>query len=70
MSVAELQKTIAKLPLDQQRTVAKFVTYLKKKNTAAARRRLGASMRAMDAGEKYTREDVMRARAALQQARG
>lgn len=70
MSVAELQKTIAKLPVDQQRTVAKFVTQLKKKHSAAHRRRLGAVMRAMDVGEKYTRAEVMRARAAWQQARG
>jgi len=64
MSVAELQRTIAKLPPDQQRTVARFVTRLKKSTSAARQRQLSRAMRGMDAGIKYTREDVMKARAA------
>jgi hypothetical protein len=64
MSVAELQRTIAKLPPDQQRTVARFVTRLKKSTSAARQRQLSRAMREMDAGIKYTREDVMKARAA------
>lgn len=65
MSVAELQKTIAKLPPDQQRTVARFVTRLKKSTSAARQRQLSRAMREMDAGKKYTREEVMKARAAF-----
>ena len=68
MSVAELQKTIAKLPADQQRTVAKFVTRLKKSTSPARQRQLARSMREMDAGIKYTREDVMKARVAFRKA--
>jgi hypothetical protein len=58
MSVAELQKTIAKLPPDQQRTVARFVTRLKKNTLPARRRQLTRSMREMDAGIKYTQAQV------------
>ena len=69
MSVAELQKTIAKLPADQRRTVAKFVTRLRKDSTPAHRRRLSALMQKMDAGEKFSRGEVMKARAAFRKAR-
>jgi hypothetical protein len=65
MSVAELQRTIAKLAPDQQRTVARFVTRLKKSTSATRQRQLGRAMREMDAGIKCTREDVMKARAAF-----
>jgi uncharacterized small protein (DUF1192 family) len=58
MSVAELQRTIAKLPADQQRTVAKFVSRLAKRNTPAHRRQLSVLMKEMDAGKKYTRAQV------------
>jgi hypothetical protein len=64
MSVAELQRTIAKLPPEQQRTVARFVTRLKKSTSATRQRQLGRAMREMDAGIKYTGEAVMKARAA------
>ena len=69
MSVAELQRTIAKLPADQQQTVAKFVSRLKKSSSAARRRQLARSMREMDAGIKYSRAEVMKARAAFRKAR-
>jgi hypothetical protein len=64
MSVAELQRTIAKLPPEQQRTVARFITRLRKGTSAARQRQLSRAMREMDAGKKYTREDVRKARAA------
>jgi hypothetical protein len=64
MSVAELQRTIAKLPPEQQRTVARFVTRLRKGTSAARQRQLSRAMREMDAGKKFTREDVRKARAA------
>jgi hypothetical protein len=69
MSVAELQRTIAKLPADQLQTVAKFVSRLQKNSSPARRRQLARSMREMDAGIKYTREEVMKARAAFRKAR-
>ncbi|HWA28628.1 MAG TPA: hypothetical protein VG734_23465 [Lacunisphaera sp.] len=69
MSVAELQRTIAKLPVDQQQTVAKFVRRLQKSTSVARRRQLARSMREMDAGIKFSREDVMKARAAFRKAR-
>ena len=65
MSVAELQKTIAKLPPEQQRTVARFVTRLKKGSSATRQRQLSRAMREMDAGKKYTREEVMTKRQKL-----
>jgi hypothetical protein len=65
MSVAELQKTIAKLPADQQWTVAKFVSRLAKRNTPARQRQLSALMKEMDAGKKFSRKEVMKARAAF-----
>lgn len=58
MSVAELQKTIAKLPADQVQTVAKFIRRLKKSTSPARQRQLARSMREMDAGIKYTRAQV------------
>ena len=69
MSVAELQRVIAKLPADQQQTVARFVRRLKKSSSPARQRQLARGMREMDAGIKYTREEVMKARAAFQKAR-
>ena len=58
MSVAELQKTIAKLPPGQRRVVAGFVARIKRHNTPAGQRRLTQIMREMDAGNKFTMAQV------------
>jgi hypothetical protein len=63
MSVAQLQKSIAELPAAQRQAVAKFVARIKRHTTPASGRRLAATMRAMDAGEKYSWAEVTRARA-------
>ena len=58
MSVAELQRTISKMPADQQRTVAKFVTRLKKSTSPARQRQVVRTMREMDTGLKYSQDQV------------
>ena len=63
MSVAQLQKSIADLPPGQRQMVAKFVARIKRHAAPVSRRRLAASMRAMDAGEKYSWAEVTQARA-------
>jgi hypothetical protein len=63
MSVAQLQKLIADLAPGQRQVVARFVAQIKRHSAPASRRQLTASMRAMDAGEKFSWAQVRRARA-------
>lgn len=63
MSVAEITKSIARLTPEQQAVVGRFVSRVRRSNSPVRRRQLGATMRAMDAGEKFSWADVKRARA-------
>jgi hypothetical protein len=58
MSVAELQKSIAELPAGPRRSVAKYVTYLKRRDAPARRRLLTRIGQDMDAGKKYSQAEV------------
>ncbi|MBL9202473.1 MAG: hypothetical protein JNL39_18325 [Opitutaceae bacterium] len=58
MSVAELQKDIAALPAGPRRSVAKFVAYLKRRDSPARRRLLTKVGRDMDAGKSYSQAEV------------
>jgi len=63
MRVAELVKSIARLTPEQQAAVMRFVEKVRRSNSPARRRQLSATMRAMDAGEKFSWTEVKRARA-------
>jgi len=63
MSVTEISKSIARLSPDQRAAVVRFVSRVRRSNSPASQRQLGAAMRAMDAGEKYSWTEVKRARA-------
>jgi hypothetical protein len=58
MSVAELQKTIIGLSPAKRRSVAKYVAYLKRQDSAVRKRALSRVMRDMDAGKKYSQAEV------------
>ncbi|MEO5961018.1 MAG: hypothetical protein ABIZ49_06665 [Opitutaceae bacterium] len=58
MSVAELQKSIAKLPVGPRRAVAKYVAYLKRRDTPARRRLLAEIGEEIGAGRKFTQVQV------------
>jgi len=58
MSVAELHKNIAELPAGPRRSVAKFVAYLKRRDSPARRRLLADIGREMDAGKSYSQTEV------------
>lgn len=58
MSVAELQKSIARLPADERRAVASFILQLKKRRSPERQRRNARIMRDMDVGLKYSRAQV------------
>jgi hypothetical protein len=68
MSVAELQKTIRGLSAEDRKTLAAIATRMKQRHTPARRRKLTAAMRAMDAGEKFTWDEVKQARAERRKA--
>jgi hypothetical protein len=58
VSVAELQKSIAKLPAGPRRSVAKYVAYLKRRDAPARRRLLAEIGREMEAGKSYSQAEV------------
>lgn len=58
MSVVELQKKIGRLTPRERRSVAKFVTYLQRRETPARKRELARIDREMDAGRQYTQAQV------------
>ena len=58
MSVAELQKRIIRLTPTKRRALAKYALFLERLDSPARRRKLTRSMREMDAGLKYSREQV------------
>jgi hypothetical protein len=68
MSVAELQKTIRGLSVEDRRALAAIATRMKQRHTPARRRKLTAVMRAMDAGEKFTWDEVKKTRAERRKA--
>lgn len=59
MSVAELQKRIARLSPDKRRSVAKYITFIERLDSPARQRRTARIMRAMDAGVKCTRAQIV-----------
>ena len=58
MSVVELQKKIGRLSPRERRSVAKFVTYLERRESPARKRDLARINREMDTGRKYTQAQV------------
>ena len=58
MSVAELQKRITRLSPDKRRSVAKYITYIERLNAPTRQKKNTRILREMDAGVKYTREQV------------
>ncbi len=63
MSVAELQKTLRGLSAEDRKALATIATRMKQRNGPARRRKLTAAMRAMDAGKKFTWDEVKQSRA-------
>lgn len=59
MSVAELQKRITRLPPSRRRALAKYARFLERIDSPAHRRTLTRSMRDMDAGNKYSHDEVL-----------
>lgn len=68
MSVAELQKTIRGLSPEDRRALATIAVRMKRRYTPARRRKLTTAMRAMDAGEKISWEEVKKIRAERRKA--
>ena len=68
MSVAELQKTIRGLSAEDRKALAAIATRMKERHTAARRRKLTTTMHAMDAGRKFTWDEVKKSRAELRKA--
>jgi hypothetical protein len=62
MSVAELEKTIRGLSAGDRKALATIATRMKQRHTTARRRKLTAAMRGMDAGKKFTWEEVKQSR--------
>ena len=62
MSVAEITRSIARLTPEQQASVARFVSRVRRSNSPTRRRQLSAIMQAMDGGEKFSWADVKKAR--------
>ena len=58
MSVAELQKRIARLTPMKRRALAKYALFLERLDSQTRRRALTRSMREIDAGIKYSRDEV------------
>lgn len=63
MSVAELLKIVRTLNTEDRKSLAAIATRMKQRHTPARRRKLTVAMRAMDAGEKFTWDEVKKARA-------
>lgn len=61
MSVAELQKRITRLSPARRKALAKYALYLERLDSPSRRRALTRSMREMDAGIKYSHQDVLAA---------
>jgi hypothetical protein len=61
VSVAELQKRIADLPAGSRRSVARYVAYLKRRDSPARQRLLTAIGREMAAGKSYSQAEVEQA---------
>lgn len=68
MSVAELQKTIRGLSAEERRVLGVVAARMKGRRNPAHRRKLTAAMRAMDAGDKFTWDEVKRTRAERRKA--
>ena len=68
MSVAELQKTIRGLSAGDRKALATIATRMKRRHTTARRRKLTVAMRGMDAGKKFTWEEVKQSRAERRKA--
>ena len=68
MSVAELQKTIRGLSAEDRQTLATIATRMKRRHAPARRRKLTAAMRAMDAGKKFSWDEVKQTRAERRKA--
>jgi hypothetical protein len=68
MSVAELQKTIRGLSAGDRKALAAIATRMKQRRTVARRRKLTGAMRTMDAGEKFTWDEVKKTRAERRKA--
>ncbi len=68
MSVAELQKTIRGLSAEDRKALAMIATRMKQRHAPARRRKLTVAMRAMDAGEKFTWDEVKQTRAERRKA--
>jgi hypothetical protein len=68
MSVAELQKTIRGMSAGDRRALAAIAVRMKQRHGAARRRKLTAAMRAMDAGKKFTWDEVKQSRAERRKA--
>ncbi len=68
MSVAELQKTIRGLSAADRKALATIATRMKQRNSTARRRKLTVAMRAMDAGKKFTWNEVKQTRAERRKA--
>jgi len=58
MSVAELTKSISRLTPEQQAVVVRFVSKVRRSSSPPRRRQLSATMRAMNAGKKYSQVQV------------
>lgn len=68
MSVAELQKTIRGLNAEDRKALAAIATRMKQRHGIARRRKLTATIRAMDAGSKFTWDEVRKSRAERRKA--
>ncbi|HEY8995510.1 MAG TPA: hypothetical protein VIM71_12650 [Lacunisphaera sp.] len=68
MSVAELQKTIRGLSAEDRKALAAIATRMKQRHATMRRRKLTTVMRAMDAGEKFTWDEVKKTRAERRKA--
>ncbi len=68
MSVAELEKTIRGLSAGDRKALATIATRMKQRHSTTRRRKLAVTMRAMDAGKKFTWEEVKQSRAERRKA--
>ena len=68
MSVTELQKTIRGLSAEDRRVLAVVAARMKRRKGATHRRKLTVAMRAMDAGKKFTWDEVKSTRAERRKA--
>lgn len=63
-----MQKTIRGLSAGDRKALATIATRMKQRHTATRRRKLTVAMRAMDAGKKFTWEEVKQSRAERRKA--